>query len=89
MIARSQQLKKGKAMTPINTLSAVVRYVDGTGKFSVATSITIMLGTLAIATHTLGGKYSQKQALTEFKRNPQNFTRQEGYSIAKSLKLAA
>lgn len=73
----------------VNTISAVVHFVDSTsGKCRVATEITIKLGTLDVAYATLGGRWGQAQALAEFKRNPQNFTAANGILESTKLSLA-
>jgi hypothetical protein len=42
-------------------------------------NITIRFGDIVVAAATLGGKYSEGQALGEFKRNPHRFTKHAGW----------
>ena len=79
-----------------NTISAVVNFVEGkSAKCRYATEITIKMGGLNIATATLGGRWSQSKACSEFKRNPNVFTPCSGIkpetvkSIAQTFKVAA
>ena len=76
-------------MTFCNALTATVNYIPGTGRCQFATEIVIMLGTVIVATRTVGGRYSQTQALDEFKRNARLFQRGDGFDAAKQLKLVA
>jgi hypothetical protein len=70
-------------------LTAVVVYKAGSGKCRTVTHITIKLGGLIdVATATKGGKYSQADALAEFRRNPKSFTLLEGHATAVALKAA-
>lgn len=58
-------------------LEVVLRYNDHTVKK--VTEITVFLGPLMVAYKTLGGIYSEKQAIAEFKRNHTHFTRGLAY----------
>lgn len=70
-------------------LSAVVVYKPSSGKCRWVTEITIKLGGLIdVAKATKGGKYSQADALTEYRRNPKSFTLLEGAETARLLKAA-
>lgn len=61
-------------MNPIKTFTAKVTYTKPeSGKVRFVTEVEISLGPVLIATATLGGRYSQTQALNEFRRNPANF----------------
>lgn len=77
--------------TPINArLVAVVSYLPGKGRTKFATQITIKAAGLPVsedgnedivAQKTLGGRYSQTQALTEFRRNTKAFVKGEAWPI--------
>lgn len=56
----------------IENLVAVVHYYKTQSGFM--TNIKIRLGSVDIAHATKGGKYTQQQALAEFKHNPNSFT---------------
>jgi hypothetical protein len=58
------------------TLTAVVVYQHGKNhRCPVVTEVTVRLGGVAVATATLGGRYTQAQALAEYRRNPDRFGR--------------
>jgi hypothetical protein len=77
-------------MTGHNTLTAVVNYERGKSRqCPFITKVKIVLGPCLVAEGTLGGKYSQNQAITELKHNPQRFKFGEGYLAARSLGLVA
>jgi len=42
-------------------------------------NVTIRFGDIVVAAATLGGRYSEAQALGEFKRNPHRFTKHAGW----------
>ncbi len=71
------------------TLVAVVVFTPAKGKVKCVTHITITMAGIKVATATKGGRYSQDDALTEFRRNPNSFTKLEGWETAKGLKLVA
>jgi hypothetical protein len=76
-----------KKINPV--LSAVVVYKAGSGKCRTVTEITIKLGGLIdVATATKGGRYSQADALAEYRRNPKSFTLLDGHAVAVALKAA-
>ncbi len=53
---------------------ATVQYVKkGTGRCPWVTGVTIEVAGVQVATATLGGRYSQEQALAEFRRNRGRF----------------
>jgi hypothetical protein len=55
-------------------LVVVVRYVQGqTARLPWVTEVEIRLGGTVMATATLGGRFSQRQALAEFRRQPGRF----------------
>lgn len=57
----------------VTPLSARVNYVPGTGRVKVATQVTILKGNIPVATGTLGGRYSQQQAVAEFGKRRKPF----------------
>jgi hypothetical protein len=71
------------------SLSAVVVYRSGR-KAQTVTDITIMLGDTIPVAQAIGksGRYSQAQALTDYKRNPSQYKALEGAAMAKALKAA-
>lgn len=70
-------------------LTAVVVYREGK-KHKVVTDIQIRIGPVVIATRTAAGRWSQADALTDFKRNPFLFTKNvDGWPIAQAMKLVA
>lgn len=70
------------------TLTVHVSPVEtGKAKCPVATRIVIKMGDQFVAYGQLGGKYSQSQALSEFRRNPARFKPQGGYESAKAVGL--
>jgi hypothetical protein len=73
-----------------NSLRCVVRYVNGKGKFKVATEADILVGPIVVARRTMGGRWSQSDVLTDFRRNPFLFKKDDnGWPVAKTLKLVA
>lgn len=66
-------------------LTVTVKYIEGQGRFKVATEVKIWLGPLLIASKTLGGQYSQRQALDDFRRNHRDYTTHDGYEAAMKL----
>lgn len=52
------------------------------------TTINVCLGTEVICTRTIPGNWDEKQALTEFRRFPERFTKTEKYA-ALDLKTVA
>jgi hypothetical protein len=76
-------------MTKLATnLTAVVTYERTEGKLKFITHIAIKVGNLTAATATLGGRYSQNQAVTEFRKNQSRFKLAPWFTPA-YLKLAA
>jgi hypothetical protein len=67
-------------MTTLATkLTAIVSYERTIGKLNTVTHVTIKAGPLVIGTGTFGGRYSQNQALREFKVNTNRFKLTENY----------
>ena len=58
-------------------------------KPKVVSSIAIVLGPFTVASAQLGGRYSEDQALNEYRRNPQRFRKGPGYPSAVALGLVA
>jgi hypothetical protein len=63
----------------LGTLNVVVAYnmfkTDGpNGVRKTTTTITVRMGEMVFANRTVGGRYSQTDALREFKRFPAKFT---------------
>lgn len=63
----------------LGTLNVVVAYntfkTEGpNGVRKTTTAITVRMGDVVFATRTVGGRYSQTDALREFKRFPSRFT---------------
>lgn len=71
-----------------SNLTAVVSYEHTEGKLRFITHVTIKAGNIVIATATFGGRYSQTQALQEFKRNSKRFTTTEAF-VPAMLQMAA
>jgi hypothetical protein len=71
------------------SLSAVVAYIDGKGKCKVVTVATIKVGPTLVATAKLGGRFTQAQALAEYRKAPGRFTTLEGAKIARDMGLVA
>lgn len=71
-----------------SSLTAVVSYDRTIGKLNTVTHVTIKAGDLVLATGSFGGRYSQNQALREFKVNTKRFTLTENY-VPAMLQLAA
>jgi hypothetical protein len=74
----------------IGTLNVVVRYIPvrtagPNGRAKMTTEIVIRMGNEPFASRTVGGRYSQADALKEFKRFPDRFTPAKG----KDAKLVA
>lgn len=72
-----------------NKLDVIVAHGKGKGRIQSITDITIKFNGDVIANKVLGGKYTQEQAMTEFKRNHSKWTisNQSSYDNAKLLKL--
>jgi hypothetical protein len=72
-------------------LSAEVAYSEGRSlRVKTVTTIRIVLGgKLLVAERVAGGKYSQRQALADFARNPGLYQTYPAYETAKAMKLAA
>jgi hypothetical protein len=68
-------IKTLSASVNVNTLSAVVRYIrnERGRKVGVATEIEVRMGGCLLGKATLGGRYSQDQALAEFRKAPARF----------------
>ncbi len=56
-------------------LKAIVNYIPGSAKVRTATEVIILEDTNALATAKLGGKYSQEQAIREFRKFPTRFNK--------------
>jgi len=57
-----------------SVLTAVVRYTEGpNGRRKCLTEVMVKAGPLEVASKTLSGRYSQRQALMEFKRNSKSW----------------
>jgi hypothetical protein len=62
-----------------SVLTSVVRYTEvrtmgPNGRRKLLTEVVVKAGPLTVATKTLQGRFSQGQALVEFKRNPKGWT---------------
>ena len=60
-------------------LTSVIKYTEvrtlgPNGRRKLLTEVQIMAGPLKVASKTLSGRYSQRQALVEFKANPKGWT---------------
>jgi len=68
-------IKSLSASVKVNALSATVRYLrnERGRKLAVATQIEVRHGGVLLGTATIGGRWSQDQALAEFRKNPARF----------------
>ena len=77
-------------MQQFNTLEATVNHSRGrTKRTPVVSHIKINLGPVSVAQATLGGKFSEQQAINEFKRLPHRFTKLSGFDSVKLLGVVA
>lgn len=71
-------------------LVAVVSYHQGRLlRAKVVTDIVINLDGEIVASAVKGGRYSQQQALAEFRRNPGAFAKGPAFPLAKTARLVA
>ena len=72
-------------------LTAVVDYVDGkTAKCGTLSRVTVLMGSHNIAYGTLGGAYTNRQALAEFRKthgDSKRWIHMGGYKLAVAMKL--
>lgn len=62
----------------VPVLSVVVTYANGTSaKAKTATTISVRVGGIEVATKTVGGRWSKDQAMREWERNRKTFTLNE------------
>lgn len=68
-------------MKKIKLMAVVAVRKGNTAKVPFVTSVTIRDGERAIATATLGGRYTAEQGLKEFKKNPGKFSPFAGWTV--------
>lgn len=77
-------------MTGTKELTARIQYEEGaSNKVRVVTKVTIYLGKLNVARAVLGGRYSQEQALREYRTNSARFEKFSGHAGVVALGLVA
>jgi len=75
-------------ISTVSPLSAQVQYGESrSAKCRQITTCKIMVADAVIAEGTFGGKFSQTDALKEFKKNPQRFKKTEMYAVAQGLRI--
>jgi xanthine/CO dehydrogenase XdhC/CoxF family maturation factor len=79
---------KAKALiTPKTKLTVTVNHAEGSGKVKVVSHVSVLADGLAVAIGTLGGKYTEEQALQELRKFPKRFKLREFYEPCHALGL--
>lgn len=69
------------------TTKLSVKVTHQKGRKCLISHIFIQAGDIAVADATLGGKFTEKDALNELRKAPDRFTKHAGYEAAKVLNL--